>query len=108
MIGIIFEFGSEVIEVRIDGNDIMFRTDKFGGAFVPIEGLQFSKEGVVKEHPDLAEKENWKEEAINRFKNHIKKMDSEMQRVDYVVEELSKMGYKPKAMQRAGHRVVRL
>lgn len=104
MIGIIFSYFSEVVEVRIDGNNVLFRTSQYGGAFVPIEGLRLDKNGVFKEHPDLVDKENWREEAINRFKEHIKKLESETLAMKYIIDELGKVGYKPIAYQRQGHR----
>ena len=104
MIGVIFQFGSEYIEVRVIGNNVIFRTGQFGGAFTSIEGLRLSKQGVIKEFPDLKDKTDWREEAIKRFKAKLKTMKSEKQRMDYVIEDLKKYGYKPKYSQRDGHR----
>ena len=103
-IGTIFEFGSEVIEVRINGNNCLFRTKDYGGAFHPIDNLTLNKTGVIKEHPDLKDNKDWREEAIKRFKTKLKKMKSEKERMDYVIEDLKKYGYKPLFTQRDGHR----
>ena len=103
-IGTIFEFGSEVIEVRIVGNDCLFRTKDYGGALHPIDNLTLNKVGVIKEFPDLKDKADWREEAIKRFKAKLKTMKSEKQRMDYVIEDLKKYGYRAKYSQRDGHR----
>jgi len=100
MIGVIFSLASEMIEVRIIDNQCLFKTGHFGGSFVPIDSLKLSKQGVTKEFPDLKENENWKEEAIKRFKGNIKNMKSETERIDYVIKDLSKFGYKPLYKQR--------
>ena len=104
MIGVIFQFASESIEVRIDGSNILFRTTNTDGAFATIDNLKLDYAGVCKEHPDLKDKDNWKEEAIKRFKEKIKNMKTETEKKDYIIEDLSKFGYKPLYMQRQGFR----
>lgn len=104
-VGLIFQFGSDIIEVRINGNHILFRTNQTSGMFATIENLQLNYNGVIKEHPDLKDKDNWKEEAIKRFKEKIKNMTTEIEKVKYVVEDLQKFGYKPLYKQREGFRV---
>ncbi len=104
MIGAVFQFFDEVVEVRIGGNNCMFRTKQFGGAFVPIDGLRLEKAGVIKEHPDLKDRADWREEAIKRFKKHIKKMETEIQAMNYIINELKHAGYKPMYLQKDGHR----
>lgn len=108
MIGVIFNLGSEIVEVRVNGNQCLFRTGQYGGAFVPIEGLKLVKGGVIKEHPDLKDEENWKQIAIERFKEKIKGYDTEMQRINYIIEDLKKFGYVPMYLQRHGHRTRKL
>jgi len=108
MIGVIFQFVNDVIEVRIDRNNCLFRTGQYGGAFVPLDGLKLDKNGVIKEHPDLKDRKDWREISIKRFKEHIKKMESETQKANYVISELSKCGYSPQYFQRAGHRPIKL
>jgi len=107
MIGIIFELANELTEVRVNGNEVLFKNNLFDG-FVPIDNLGISKEGVIKEFPDLEDKENWKEEAINRFKEKIKSMSSEIEAINYIREDLQKYGYKPIAIQREGFRVQKI
>ena len=72
--------------------------------FTSIKGIKLDKKGVVKEFPDLEEKDNWRVEAINRLKEHIKKMKTEKERMEYVKEELKKQGYEPLFYQEAGFR----
>jgi len=107
-LGTIFEFGSEVIEVRIEGNNCLFRTKDYGGALHPIDNLTLNKAGVIKEFPDLKDNKDWREEAIKRFKKKLKTMKSEKQRMDYVIEDLKKYGYKPMFTQRDGHRTIKI
>lgn len=108
MIGVVFSFLNKLVEVRIDGNNCLFRTSEYGGQFFPIDSMKLDKIGVMKEFPDLKDNENWREEAIKRFKEKIKSMDSEMKRINYLMEEFKKMGYKPIAMQREGHRPMKI
>lgn len=107
MIGIIFTFCSEIVEVRIDKNQLLFRTSKFGGAFVPIEGLRLDKGGALKEFPDLQGDDAWREKVIKRFKEKLKKMKNEEEEMKYIIKDLSKFGYVPYAIQRKGHRTER-
>jgi len=108
VIGVIFQLGSETIEVRINGTLCLFKTGQFGGGYSPIDGLKLSKGGVIKEFPDLKDREDWKEESIKRFKNKIKGLNTEDERMDYVIEDLRKFGYKPMYLQKAGHRIKKL
>lgn len=104
MIGAVFQFVNEIVEVRINGSNCLFRTLNTFGGFVPIDALNLDKKGVILEHPDLEGAENWREEAVERFKNKLKNYESETQRMNYIIEDLRKYGYQPLHMQRAGHR----
>ena len=106
-IRVIFQFGSETIEVRIQETNVYFRTTQLV-QFATIDGLKLDKSGVIKEFPDLKDKDDWKEQAIKRFKEKIKNMSSETERAKYVIEDLSKFGYKPLYIQKAGHRPIKL
>ena len=107
MIGIIFEYGTEKIEVRVKEDIVLFRTSSFP-AFTSIDGLKLDKQGVVKEFPDLEDVDNWREEAAKRFKEKIKKMKSEEERIQYIIEDLTKYGYKPMFLQKEGFRPIKL
>jgi len=105
LIGLIFKLGSEIVEIRVEKNNILFRNNQTNGMFTTIDGLQLNKQGVIKEHPDLKDNDNWQNIARERFKEKIKKIDTEMERADYIIEDLKKFGYKPIARQRKGFRV---
>ncbi len=107
MIGIIFNYGNEVVEVRIDGMKCFFRTSQFH-KFATLEGLKLDKKGVIKEFPDLKDNENWRDESIKRFENKMEKLDNENERMRYIIKDLSKFGYKPMYYQKQGYRPVKL
>jgi len=108
MIGIIFEYSSEKVEVRIVDKNCYFRTGQFGGGLVPIGSIKIDKAGSIKEHPDLKDRKDWKEETIKRFKEKLKTYKTEMERVKYVINDLKKYGYVPMYFQRDGHRPTKL
>jgi len=107
MIGIVLSLGGDVAEVRIDGNSLTFRGNGSPN-FATIEGLKLDKEGTLKEFPDLKDKENWKQIAIERFKEHFKKLETEREKVEYVINDLKKFGWVLEAIQKAGHRLQRI
>lgn len=104
MIEVIFYFGSEVILVRVEGDNITFAPSTYGGVYTNIDGLKLDYNGVIKEHPDLKDNEYWKTISIQRFKNHIKSLKTEEEKMNYVVEDLKKFGYIPKFKQKKGFR----
>ena len=108
MIGILFYFGNEVIEIRVEGHNIIFRTRETNSMFAPLDGLRLSKDGCIKEYPDLKDNENWREETLKRFKEKIKEMETEMDIIKYLIKDLGKHGYKAYAIQKAGHRLIKL
>jgi len=105
LIGVIFKFGSETIEVRIDGTNVLFKTGMFGGAFVPIENLKLSKSGAIKESPELKDDPDWRKKIIKKFKKKVEEEKTEEARMKYIVNDLSKYNYIPLYIQRKGHRV---
>ena len=107
MIGVIFNFGTELVEVRVSGDKAYFRTNPLGG-YATIDGLKLSKGGVIKEFPDLKGREDWREESIKRFKEKLKELDTEDERVAYIIKDLESHGYKAKAIQKQGFRPKRL
>lgn len=107
MIGTIFQFGSDIIEVRIIGEQCLFKSSQYS-VFSPIERLKLDKKGVIKEFPDLKDNLNWREQAIERFKNKLKSYQTEKERMDYVINDLKKYGYKPLYQQQKGFRPRRL
>jgi len=107
MIGVIFNLGTQNVEVRVQESNVFFRTSQVE-QFADISGIKLDKEGVVKEFPDLKDKKDWKDQAIKRFKKNIRKMKNEKERIEYLIEELSKQGYKPIFLQKKGFRTIRL
>jgi hypothetical protein len=105
MIGVIFQLGNEIVETRIDGTNLAIRSSNFGSQFMTVDSLYFSKEGVIKEFPDLENEEYWRQIAIERFKLKLKRLGNESAIADYLIEDLKKHGYIPKARQKSGFRV---
>ena len=108
MIDLIFFQGTEIILIRIAGTDIRFATSMQNNIWCPIDGLKLSKDGAIKQFPDLNGKDNWKEETIKRFKEHISKMKNEREIANYVIDDLKRYGYIPKYKQEAGFRKEKL
>jgi hypothetical protein len=102
----VFQLAGEQVEVIIRGNELMFR-DTATQMITTIQGLKFSKAGVLKEFPDLKNNNEWKLIAINRLKEHMKNLKTEKEKMFYVKEELVKWGYDPKFYQKGGHRPVK-
>jgi len=103
-IGVIFEFGSEIVEVRIQDKTCLFRTGQFGGALAPIDSIKLDKAGSIKKFPDLKDKKDWKEQTLKRFKENLKNMKTEKERMNYIIKDLAQHGYKAKYYQQNGHR----
>ena len=108
MIELIFELGSEVILVVITGKDVKFGSTNFGIQMADISGLKLDYVGVCREFPDLELRDDWKEEAINRFKDKIRNMKTEDEISLYIIDELQKQGYKAKKKRRKGFRPIDL
>lgn len=107
MIGVIFQFGNEMIEVRVIGTELCFKTSDYNSRSVPIEALKLNKEGVIREFPDLRYAEDWKQKSIERLKNKIKDMPNEVERINYLIDDLKTFGYIPIYYQKQGHRVTK-
>lgn len=102
-----FQLGSERIIVRIIRENVLF-FDLQNNMMSPLEGLRFSREGAIKEYPDLKDDENWKQKAIQRFTDKIKSLPSETKRMEWIIEEIRKMGYTPLYQQQDGWRLKRI
>ena len=97
-----FRLGGDLLDVVIDNGNVMF-TDA-SGVITTIEGIRLSKSGVIKEHPDLKYDKDWRLKTIKRFKEHMKKMKTETEKINYVKKELRNHGYQPLYKQRCGFR----
>jgi len=102
-VGVLFEYASEPVEVRVDGTNILFKTLQSMG-WITIDNIRLDYSGVIREFPDLEGADDWKEEAIQRFKEKIKELKTEKMRAKYITEDLKKHGYIPRFMQRKGFR----
>ena len=107
MIGVIFSFAGEYVEVRINDNNVLFRSGTLPG-YATIENLQLSKRGVCKEFPDLINNTDWRTIAIDRFKEKVSTYTTETDKMNYIIEDLKKHGYIPQYIQKGGHRVKRI
>lgn len=104
MIDLIFDYMGELVFVRIKGYSLTFSSSRSLGRYADISGIKLNKETTLKEFPDLVGEENWKELAISRFKENLKRMKNEKEVEEYVKTELKKLGYIPKYRQKIGHR----
>lgn len=108
MIDIMFQKGSDKALVRVNNHDLKFA--KVSGSSLlwsDIEGLKFSIAGILKEFPDLKELPNSEVLKIGkqRFKEHLKGMNSENQIKEYLISDLKKHGYTALYTQRKGFRI---
>lgn len=97
-----YRIGGEVINVIVNGEDLIFLDSN--GTLTTINGLRISKGGVIREFPDLEDNSNWKEIALERLKGHLKNQKTDMDKTNYIKDELTKFGYEPMFYQRAGFR----
>jgi len=104
MIDLIFYFGTDIIFIRVRNNSIMFANSSQGNQWCPIDGLRLSELGVKKEFPELQNEPNWKEKAIQKFKDKITDMKNETEICEYLIKDLKKYGYQPYIWKEAGHR----
>ena len=104
MIIILFRFANEKILVTIKGNIVTFANTMYGAKECEIDGLQLNRQGVIKEHPDLKDNPNWKNEAIKRFKDKINSFSNENQIAEYIINDLKGHGYIPEKIQKGGFR----
>lgn len=108
MIGALFKLGMEIIEVRVHDKDVYFRSSQYGAMFAPIEGLKLSKAGALKEFPELEGDPKWQEKAIVKFKEKINEFNNEDEKMNYIIEDLKKVGYQPMYKQKEGWRPERI
>lgn len=111
MLSILFKLGTQLIEVKVIPPEVYFAEVKgHKGVFVPIDRLKLSRNGIIKEFPDLAsyDEEDMKREAIKRFKAKIAKMDKIEEIGKYIINELRPYGYIPTVWQKNGFRPIPL
>jgi hypothetical protein len=103
-----FDFLNEKILVEVNGDKVFFSHQEFGNIKTEIDNLKLDKNGVIKEFPDLKDNINWKNIAIQRFKDKIKSLKNESERVNYIINDLKKFGYIPLYKQQKGFRIIKL
>jgi hypothetical protein len=107
MIGVMFQFGNEYITAEVRGTELYFRTADYNTQAAPLDSVKLDRAGVIKEFPDLAFADDWRQKALERLKMKIKDMASEIERINYTITDLKQFGYIPYAYQKQGHRVKR-
>ena len=99
-----------MVIVKVLGHNILFSnsTTNFQ-QYAPIEGIGLKKAGILKEHPDLEglEPGEMRIEAIKRFKEHIKTLETQDKIKEYVITEFKKMGYTLKMVHKEGFRTTK-
>lgn len=108
MIDVIFNYANEVLLVKVQGSSVLFGSTTFGAKMADISGLRLDYSGTIREFPDLANDLEWRQKAISRFKDHIKILKTEDKITEYLIDELSTKGYKPKYKQIKGFRAVKI
>ena len=103
----VFQRGSERTAIRIIGDNVLF-IDLSSNMVAPIEGLKLSRQGVIKEYPDLKDNPQWKQIAIERFVKKIKGLSTEEKRSEWLIQEMVEMGYTPLYKQKNGFRIQKI
>lgn len=103
MITTTFAFGNDIRNIIIRDNELYF-CEIQNNHISTISGLKLDRAGVFREHPDLKDNKAWKEIAIKRFKKKFKSITGETKKNRYIIDELTKFGWKALMKQRAGHR----
>lgn len=109
MLNLVFDFGSELISIKIEGHTLLFASIKGPiVTYAPIEGLKFSERGIEEEFPDLKGKpfNQMKTEAIERFKEKIKQMKTEEEIMIFLKNDLVKHGYHLNLIHKPGFRPI--
>ena len=101
---ILFNFMNEKVLIEISGNNVFFSHQNFGAVKSEIDNLKLDYKGVCREFPDLETRDDWREEAIKRFKKKIKSLNTDDEKADYIIKDLKKFGYIPLFKQKKGFR----
>jgi len=102
-----------VIEINIFSKERITKITSFVNGiptYTKLEGLKFSPAGIVKEFPDLKGKPlgEMRVIALKRFKEHLSKMKTEKEVIEYIKYELEKTGYKLNQIIKPGHRTINI
>jgi hypothetical protein len=103
----IFQKGTEVTVIRINGHNITFN-QVVGNTpmFTTIEGLKLNPATIVEQFPDLKGEPigKIKSEGVKRFKDKVKTFKTEEEIQKYLQEDLRKHGFILKMIHRKGWR----
>lgn len=102
-----FQQGSQRVAIRVIQDNVLF-IDLETNMMAPIEGLNFNRQGVINEYPDLKDDKDWKQKAIQRFADKVKSFQTENQKANWLIQEMKDMGYKPLYKQRNGFRAEKI
>ena len=108
MIQIILNYANEVVICRIQGHKVEFGSTITGAVLGTIDGIKLDYTGTIREFPDLQNDIDWRNKAILRFKEHLKKLQNEEEISKYIIKELRYKGYTPKIKQKDGQRPIRI
>lgn len=107
MILISFTEDNQLGIIKIDGNHIQYGKIFQGNLmFMSVDKLKFKYNGIIKEFPDLKDKQEYEAQLIahERFKEKIIGMRNEDEVYEYVLSELKKFGCVPQYKQKKGFR----
>ena len=107
-LGFKYEPNGSLMAIEIIGNRVTSLSTMYMGVtrYSTIEGLKFSKSGMIAEFPDLKNLpfEEMRKEAIKRFKEKLKTMKTEQEVTNYLIDDLKKYGYKLYKIDKKGFR----
>ncbi len=106
MIGVIMHFANDVVEFRVIGNQLHIRNSAYGSSLVPLSpgNIGLNYDGVIKELPYLKGDDKWKEKACDKIKERFRELETDDEKINYIVDEMKKYGYIPRFTQKKGHR----
>lgn len=92
-----FQAGSGAVIARVLGKRLFFiQYVNNSPVMFPLEKINFPKEGMLKEFPDLEGREynEMKNIAVERIREHLGKMNTEKEVEEYIKKELEGIGCK--------------
>ena len=112
MIIIYLQLVSNIFAIKVENKTVGFQEVKSlnnYSLFYPIEKLKLSVGGIIKEFPELKDKEpkEIREEGIKRLKEKLLYFNNEIEIAKYIVEDLRKHGYELKAYHKKGFRMIK-
>jgi hypothetical protein len=111
MVDLIFKRGTEVVGINVNNKHLTFAKMQGGFfAYAPIEGLELSAGGILKDNPDLKDltPKEIKQKGTERFKQHIKSLPNEKAIIKYLKEDLEKHGYTLDIIKKKGFRPTKI